>query len=97
VPPVGFSPIALDDLNRIVDWLASFNTPAALNFLDRYEETLAKLKDNPAIGHRHNQIKRKNTFVIAAGDYLFVFELVDGSARVLRIVHGESDIQRLEL
>jgi len=61
------------------------------------EETLAKLKDNPAIGHRHNQINRKNTFVIAAGDYHFVFELLDGSARVLRIVHGESDIQRLEL
>jgi plasmid stabilization system protein ParE len=97
VPPVGFSPVALDDLNRIVNWLASFNTTAALHFLDRYEATLAKLTDNPSIGHRHNQIKRKNTFAIAAGDYLLVFELVDGSARVLRIVHGESDIRRLGL
>jgi plasmid stabilization system protein ParE len=97
VPPVGFSPIALDDLTRIVDWLASFNPTAALNFLDEYEEALQRLKDNPATGHRHSQITRNDTFAMAAGHYLLVYEMKHGSARVLRIVHGGADIERLDV
>ncbi|PWQ94875.1 type II toxin-antitoxin system RelE/ParE family toxin [Leucothrix arctica] len=93
-------PVASDDIDEIVDYLAESSIPAAQGFVKDLQQCFVLLTENPKIG-----IKREYHSAALSGMKMFplkklstylVFYLSDDQTiDIIRVLHGQRDIERL--
>lgn len=83
------------DLEEIGSWLSDNAGPAALGIVRGLRVSVASLGDMPARfplvpGHEKTGVRRR-----VYGNYLIFYTIEDDDVRVLRILHGARDVDRI--
>jgi len=81
-----WSRAALDDYDRIGDYIAGKNPVAALKVLNSIDRALVVACDFPLSG-RVGRVKDTRERVVDQENYTIIYDISDGHIRVLRIVH----------
>ncbi len=81
------SPLALDDLQAIWEYIAADSPAAADATIRKLSGTFDRLAENPLIGEQQAAIRPDlRRFVV--GSYLIFYQPIDGGIRVARVFHG---------
>ncbi|MDN0006877.1 type II toxin-antitoxin system RelE/ParE family toxin [Providencia stuartii] len=84
---LGISPLAVQDLESIGDWIAKDNPIRALSFI----EELYQKWDSPTLYAERPEIL-PGLRSCAYGRYLLFFRVLEAEVRIERILHGSRDI-----
>nr|WP_282562126.1 type II toxin-antitoxin system RelE/ParE family toxin [Providencia stuartii] len=84
---LGISPLAVQDLESIGDWIAKDNPIKALSFI----EELYQKWDSPTLYAERPEIL-PGLRSCAYGRYLLFFRVLEAEVRIERILHGSRDI-----
>lgn len=91
------SPMAEQDIDEIVTYIAQENPSAALKLLDRLYEAMNKLASQPFMGHQRKDLtNRAVRFWPVAFHYLIVYKDCN-PIEVVRVLSGYRDIANLLL
>ncbi len=88
------SPVALEDLEEIGDYIAKDNFQAALSFVARLRNRCYSLGDNPGIGSKRDELRPRMRSV-AEGDYVILYRSHAAYLEIVRVVYGKRDIKKL--
>ena len=81
------SKLARADLRNAWLYIAQENVGAADRLLDRIDQAIRLIAENPLIGEPQDDLKRGlRRFVV--GNYLVFYEPIPDGIRVVRILHG---------
>jgi toxin ParE1/3/4 len=86
------SPLARLDLIEIWQFIADDNEPAADRFLDRIDQALVMLRDNPQAGRARPELTA-DIRSFAVGNYVLFYRPVAGGIELVRALSGYRDIQ----
>ena len=88
---------AEEDLNDIIEYIAADNPSAAAAVLDRIENDLRLLSQQPQLGRipEEEDLVRMGYRFLIVRDYLIFYTLEERAVLVHRIVHGARDYLRL--
>jgi len=81
-----WSHAALDDYDRIGDYIADKNPVAALAVLHAIDRALVTVCDFPLSG-RAGRVKNTHERVVDHENYIIIYDIQGDCVRVLRIVH----------
>jgi plasmid stabilization system protein ParE len=86
-------PVAEDDLDEILAFIAADNLTAALNLADRIEKQLAELSNFPNLGRipQESDLARAGYRYLITKDYLVFYTIEKRTVFVHRILHGARD------
>lgn len=90
------SPLSLQDLQDIHDYIACDNPDAASALLDRIDSRIEMLREHPEIGRRREELP-VGLRCIAEGNYLIIYRLLaeQNTLQVVRVLHGKRNIKRI--
>jgi toxin ParE1/3/4 len=80
-------PEAISDIENIVLTIAADNPKAAQNWYDRLYKTIETLGSMPEMGAPRFDV-RPNMRLFPMGNYLILYRAIEGSAEIVRVVHG---------
>ncbi|MDX2153149.1 MAG: type II toxin-antitoxin system RelE/ParE family toxin [Bryobacteraceae bacterium] len=83
------------DVSDIWDYIARDNIEAADRVLDALESAMAKLANNPGIGHRREELADKSHRFWLLYSYLIVYRHEGKLLQVVRVLHASRDVQSL--
>lgn len=92
--PVEFSPKAVDDLERIGDYIARDNPRRALSFVDEVREHCRELAEFPLAARGFPELG-EGARITPHGNYVILYRVILDRVRIERILHGASDIMAL--
>lgn len=78
---------AVSDLNRVHDFLAAVNAPAATRTAQNLAATPKKLIQNPRLGERLDEFAPREIRRLLIGDYELRYEIQGETIFLLRIWH----------
>lgn len=88
-----YLPIAREDLIEIIEYIQTDNPNAALNFLNKIDKTISKLKEFPYMGTvpKDDLLKFKGYRILIIQNYLIFYVVNEESAEIeiRRIIHGK--------
>src|SRR5262249_18016289 len=95
------SPEAVQDLARIVDFLARQDADLADRFLDQAEETFHEIAERPSLGSTFESTNPKldglKVWPIKKfPNHLIFFRVVRERVQIVRIAHGAMDLDHLD-
>ena len=79
--------LAIEDRNRIFDYIVNHNPQAAIDVDDRIIKQLKLLTEFPKLG-RTGRIENTRELVINHTPYIVAYDTTDKTIRILRILHG---------
>jgi toxin ParE1/3/4 len=85
---------ARDDLRKIWLYIARDNVSAADRMIDRFEEDLLLLAQQPLMGQSAEQY-RAGLRQFTAGNYVLFYELIEEGIRLIRVLHGARKLDEL--
>ena len=90
-------PIAEQDIQEIVLYVASENITAAYKLVDKIEENIERLSTHPFLGRTptDQKLSTMGYRVIIVEDYLIFYTIRSRSILVHRIIHGARDLKGL--
>jgi len=89
-----FSPLAIHDLNDILDYIARDKPRAAVAFIEKLEEACRTLAQFPLIGaSRQGLIPGLRVFSV--GNYIVYYRPQGETVRIERVLHGARDVDSL--
>ena len=90
-------PVAEEDLEEVVAYVALDNLQAALKLADRIEADLEKLSSFPKLGRipRDSDLRESGYRYLIIGDYLAFYTVEGRSVIVHRILPGKRDYKEL--
>lgn len=80
-------PMALQDFDGIIEYIADDNPIAAIEQGDEIEQQVSALSANPRIG-RPGRVKGTRELIIGRTPYIAVYRIKGKQIQVLRILHG---------
>jgi toxin ParE1/3/4 len=85
--------IAKDDLTEIISYIASDRPAAATNLIDRFDQKLSLLADNPHLGSapKESSLTSLGYRYLVLDSYLVFYVIEAQTIYVHRIVHGARD------
>ncbi len=88
---IEYLPGAQKDIINIVDYIKLDNPSAALNFLDKLDESISKLADFPllGIGPKDSRLQLLNYRMLIVDNYLVFYVLKDDTVEIRRVIHGK--------
>ena len=87
-------PLAEADLLDIWDFIANESLEKADNFLQKIENKLKILAENPGMGRKRDElVPGLRSFLV--GSYLIFYYPINGGIEVIRVLHGARDIPRI--
>ena len=92
-----YLPASQDDLLSILDFIAQDSPRRALKFIEKLDDRIGLLEDNPHLGRvpRHPKLRGDGYRVLVVESYL-VFYIIHGqSIEVHRVVHGSRNLDHL--
>lgn len=88
---LGISPLAVQDLESIGDWIAKDNPIRALSFIEELYQKCLLIADSPTLYAEPPEIL-PGLRSCAYGRYLLFFRVLEAEVRIERILHGSRDI-----
>jgi toxin ParE1/3/4 len=90
-------PVAEDDLDEILVFIAADNLTAALGLAERIEKRLAELSSFPRIGRvpHERELARAGYRYLVIDDFLVFYTIEKRTVFVHRILHGARDYKGL--
>lgn len=89
------SPIAEQDIDEAITYLAKENPKAAHDFIDALYDSFEKLADNPALGHsREDLTKHAVRFLTFKWHYLVIYK-PNKAIEIVRVLSGYRDIANI--
>ncbi|MHC4181587.1 MAG: type II toxin-antitoxin system RelE/ParE family toxin [Planctomycetota bacterium] len=89
-----FSPMAVEDLEGILDYITRDNPPAAIRFVETLKEKCNTLARFPLLGASRDQLV-EGLRVYSAGNYAIYYRPEADTVRIERILHGARDADAL--
>ena len=90
------TPAAQEDLQRIHDYIAQFDSDNALLFVERIAERFNLLSDYPYLGVARPRFGGDHrSFVVPGSGYIIVYRPIEDGVEILRVVHGSQDLSRM--
>lgn len=88
---------AVEDIQRICDFISSENPEAATRFIDAVDEEFSLLSAHPFLGRqRHFKIKGIRSWRVRGFEkYVIFYEVGAKALEVLRVLHGARDIRSI--
>lgn len=89
-----YLPVAYDDLNSIVDWIAGDSPANAAIFIEAVDQRIGNLKVYPFMGHipRDDKLKNAGYRVLVLESYLVFYVVRGKTVEIHRIVHGSRNL-----
>jgi toxin ParE1/3/4 len=89
---ITFDPVAVDDLDRIFDWIAEHNLRAARDLIARIETRIALLA-TPGLEHMGRPGLDPGTRELIEYPYIIVYEVFEdrGEVVIWSVIHGARD------
>lgn len=81
-----WTPEAIQDREAIFDYIETDNPNAALALDELFEEKAGRLVDHPGLGRRGRVGSTRE--LVAHQNYILVYDVVNDSVRVLRVLHA---------
>jgi plasmid stabilization system protein ParE len=92
---VTISPVALDEIDEIAEFIARDSVTAAEKVRDAIFEAVTRIGDWPGIGHlREDLTRRPLRFWNVMGRYTVVYEGNEKAVRILRVLGPGRDIAK---
>ena len=89
------SPLAEQDIDDIVTYIAGENIDAADKFLDAFFDAVSKLVDNPEMGHRREDLtSHRVKFWTFKWYYLIIYRPIK-PLEIVRVLSGYRDIANM--
>jgi plasmid stabilization system protein ParE len=82
---------ALDDIERLYDFLAAVNKSAAAQAVQALVAAPARLRENPRVGERLEGFEPHEVRRIFVGRYEIRYQIQDDNIYVLRLWHTRED------
>ena len=89
-----FSPMAVEDLDGILEYIARDNPPAAIRFVETLKEKCHTLARFPLLGASRDQLV-EGLRVFSVGNYAIYYRPEADTARIERVLHGARDADAL--
>ena len=86
-----WSPVALEDIKSIYDYIAKDSPDRAAIFIERLIETTTRLEEFPYTGHIIAEIDNEACREIIYGSYRVMYEIKFDAVRISSIVHSARD------
>ncbi len=88
---IEYLPSAQKDIIDIVDYIKLDNPSAALNFVDKLDDSISKLADFPLIGivPKDSRLQLLNYRMLIVDNYLVIYVLKDNTVEIRRVIHGK--------
>jgi addiction module RelE/StbE family toxin len=84
--PLEWRPLALDDRDQIMDYIALDNPHAALELDEEYQRQADRLLENPKLG-KPGRMKGTRAFVVHR-NYVLVYTIEGNTIIILRVLHA---------
>jgi toxin ParE1/3/4 len=89
------TPEAQDDLIALQDYIALDNPATAARVLDECFESFAKLAESPFIGHKREDLTRRDVRFWSLYSYMIVYDANTKPVSIVRVLSGFRDITSL--
>lgn len=92
-----YLPIAQDDLISIFDYIAKDSPDRALAFVEKLDEKIGMLEQQPLLGRvpRHQKLKEYGYRVLIIKSYLAFYVVRNKVVEVHRVIHGSRNLDYL--
>jgi toxin ParE1/3/4 len=90
-----FSPLAEQDLEEIVEFIARENPTAALSLLATIREKCTTLASHPKLGRHRPGFKDSEIRSIPVGNYIIFYRPTAVGVEIARVIHGARDLESL--
>ncbi len=88
------SPLALEDLAEIGDYIAKDNLKAAITFVEQLRDCCYSLGNNPRVGRKREEI-RPGIRSITEGNYVILYRSQAVYIEIVRVIHTKRDINKI--
>jgi len=87
---IRYLPTAEADLEDIFDYIMQDNPSAAASLLQKFENAIAPLANNPHLGvsPRDDRLRKLGYRLLIIGDYLVFYVVKSRTVQIRRIIHG---------
>ena len=92
-----WSPLALNRVGEIADFIARDNASAAKSWIDSVFAKVKRLESFPKSGRAVPEIRRLSIREIIHGDYGIIYRIKRGQIAVLTVRHGKQKLPKHEL
>ena len=90
-----YAPLAEQDLEVILDFIAQDKPEAARQFIDRLRSACERLSSHPFLGQKCPEFPKREYRRTSVGQYAIYYEARPNEIAVLRVIHGSRDVNRL--
>ena len=94
MPRIIRSALSEQDVYEIALFIARENPDAAFRLIDRFDETLRMLAENPMTGRARGELA-PNVRSFPVGSYLLFYRPANDGIELIRVLHGARDLRRL--
>ena len=93
---IKYTPISLNDLKEIIDYIMLDSPTAANKMLDKIEEAISKLALFPNMcPYFEDSASEKKYRCLAIGNYNVFYVVLGDTVQIMRILHGKRQIEAL--
>ena len=92
-----WSPLALDRVGEIADYITRENVASARNWVDSIFAKVKRLRRFPKSGRAVQEIQRLSIREIIYGDYRIIYRIERKRIAILTVRHGKQEILRHQL
>ncbi len=85
---IEWSPVAQNDLNEIIDYIAQDSLEYALNFYDQVREKVQNLIQFLKIGRMIPELDDPDIREIILRNYRIIYRIYKDNIEIIRIIHG---------
>lgn len=88
---IEYLPVAKQDMNDIIDYVAKDNPDGAIQLLNKIDEEISQLASLPFIGKvpYDDRLRRMGYRVLLIGIYLVFYVIKEPIIEIRRIIHGK--------
>jgi toxin ParE1/3/4 len=90
-----FAPLAEQDLDDILAYIARDKPGAAVSWVGKIREKCEFLAANPDIGERRPEFRTGEFRSSLVGSYVIFYRAIADGIEIARVVRGERDIRKL--
>jgi toxin ParE1/3/4 len=94
VSPIRISPRATSDLTEIWNYIADDSVTNADAFVDKLDETIRVLANQPGSGRRREELA-PGILSFPFGRYMIFYRTSQDAIEIVRVLHGARDIQTI--
>jgi len=92
-----WSPLSLDRIVEISDFIAEDKPGASVKWVDSVFEEVERLIKFPELGRKVPEINHRDTREILLGNYRIIYRIEEKSINVLTVRHGKQMLSKKDL